>query len=229
MPEFYQRRLVVILHADVVGSTALVRRNETLAHERILDGFRRLSKAIEAYGGSTKELRGDALVAEFSRASDAVSAAIVFQEENAEFNTTFTDKIQPSLRFGIAMGEVIVADNTITGEGVVLAQRLEQLAERDGVCLQGAAYETVPKRLPFEYKSQGERTLKGFEEPVRVYTVNRKAVESIPPPESDAPSVVALQKGTRRVLGQGTAVGKLARQMLGRTPDSIVAASAPSA
>ena len=197
MPELYQRKLVVIMHADVVGSTALVRRNETLAHERILDGFRRLSKAIEAYGGVTKELRGDALVAEFGRASDAVSAAIVFQAENTEFNTTLTDEIQPSLRIGIAMGEVVVADNTITGEGVVLAQRLEQLAEPGGVCLQGAAYETVPKRLPFEYKSQGEHTLKGFEEPVRVYTVNRKAAESLPPPESVAPTALALQ-----IIGQ---------------------------
>ena len=69
-------------------------------------------------------------------------------------------------------GEVVVADNTMTGEGVVLAQRLEQIAEPGGIVIQGAAYETVPKRLPFAYKSLGERELKGFNEPVRVYTVN---------------------------------------------------------
>ncbi len=188
-----ERRLIVIMHADVVGSTALVRRDETLAHERILDSFRRLSKAIETYGGSTKELRGDALVGEFGRVSDAVCAAIAFQEENAEFNTPAVDEMQPGLRIGIAMGEMVVADNTVTGEGVVLAQRLEQLAERDGICLQGAAYETVPKRLPFEYESRGEHTLKGFEEPVRVFAVSRKAGESLPPPESDAPSVPVLR------------------------------------
>ena len=72
------------------------------------------------------------------------------------------------------MGEVVVADNTVTGEGIVLAQRLEQLAESGGICIQGAAYETVPKRLPFEFESLGERELKGFDELVRVYAVKQR-------------------------------------------------------
>ena len=71
------------------------------------------------------------------------------------------------------MGEVVVADGTVTGEGIVLAQRLEQLAEAGGVCIQGAAYDTVPKRLPFAYENLGERELKGFEEPVRIYAIRQ--------------------------------------------------------
>jgi len=66
---------------------------------------------------------------------------------------------------------------------VVLAQRLEQLAESGGVCIQDAAYQTVPKRLPFEYENLGEQELKGFEEPVRAYAVSLKSGEAIPPPE----------------------------------------------
>lgn len=62
------RKLAVLLHADVVGSTGLVKRDETLAHERILDAFRRFSEAISAYNGIAREIRGDALVAEFDRA-----------------------------------------------------------------------------------------------------------------------------------------------------------------
>ena len=120
----------------MIGSTALVRRDEILAHDRMLDAFRRLSRSIEAYGGVTRELRGDALVGEFKRASDAVCAAIAFQEKNAELNIKLTDGIQPGLRIGIAMGEVVVDENMMTGAGVVLAQRLEQMAELDGVCLQ---------------------------------------------------------------------------------------------
>ena len=58
---------------------------------------------------------------------------------------------------------MIVADNTLTGEGVVLAQRLEQLAAPHGVCIQGAVQETMPKRLPFDYENLGERQLKGFD------------------------------------------------------------------
>ena len=140
------RKLAVIMHADVVGSTDLVRRNETLAHQRMQDAFARFARNIESYGSIAHELRGDALVAEFARASDAVCATIAFQNENATF---MEDDLQPRLRVGIAMGEVVIADNTITGEGVVLAQRLEQIADPGGVCIQGAAYETVPKRLPF--------------------------------------------------------------------------------
>jgi TolB-like protein/rhodanese-related sulfurtransferase len=78
---------------------------------------------------------------------------------------------------------VVIADNTVTGAGVVLAQRVEQLAQPGGVCLQGAVYEAVPRRMPFQYEKIGEQTLKGFEEPVRVYAAQLKEGESIPAPE----------------------------------------------
>ena len=78
------RKLAVILHADVVGSTRLVQQNETLAHARIQDAFRRFSSTIEAYNGVTHELRGDALVTEFARVPDA--AGLAFQIENNESN-----------------------------------------------------------------------------------------------------------------------------------------------
>ena len=126
------RKLAVILHADVVGSTLLVQQNETLAPERIQAIFHNLSETIKAYGGIAREVRGDALVAEFNRASDAVPAAIAFQTLNEESNNALDDDIRPQLRIGISLGEVIIADNTITGAGVVLAQRLEQLADSGG-------------------------------------------------------------------------------------------------
>ena len=177
------RKLAVILHADVVGSTALVQHDETIAHERIQDCFRRFSEIIEAYGGVTHELRGDALVEELDRASDAICAGIAFQADNSQVNATLEDDVCPEVRVGISLGEVVIADNTITGAGVVLAQRLEQLADPGGMCIQDAAYQSVPKRLPFEFQSQGERTLKGFEEPVRSYSVTLKAGEIVPAAE----------------------------------------------
>ena len=141
MEETPSRKLAVILHADVVGSTALVQLNETLAHERIRDTFRRFSQTISSYHGVAHEIRGDAIVAEFARASDTVSASIAFQVANAAHNNELTDDVRPVLRVGIAMGEVVVADKTLTGEGVVLAQRLEQLADPGGVVIQGASGE----------------------------------------------------------------------------------------
>ncbi|UCH40441.1 MAG: tetratricopeptide repeat protein [Gammaproteobacteria bacterium] len=177
------RKLAVILHADVVGSTLLVHQNETLAHERIQATFHKFSEIINSYHGITHELRGDALVAEFPRASDALAASLSFQVTNDASNATFDDDVKPRVRVGISLGEVVIADNTITGAGVVLAQRLEQLAEPGGVCIQGAAYETVPQRLPFVYENLGDQQVKGFEEPVRAYTVNLKPGEPIPSPE----------------------------------------------
>ncbi len=178
------RKLVVILHADVVGSTRLVQQNEPLAHNRIQEAFSRFSETIKSYSGKTHELRGDALVAEFERASDAVTAALAFQSANKEFTARLTDEIRPQVRIGISLGEVVIADNTITGAGVVLAQRLEQLAEPGGICIQGAVRETVPQRLPFEYESLGEQQVKGFDEPVRAHAVRLKQDQSIPEPEA---------------------------------------------
>ncbi len=77
-------KLAVILHADVVGSTALVQKDERVAHERIQNSFQRLSEAITAYEGVTHEVRGDALVAVMGRASDGVSATLAFQVANTE-------------------------------------------------------------------------------------------------------------------------------------------------
>ncbi len=180
MTEESSRKLAVLLHADVVDSTTLVRLDETLAHARIQDAFERFSQTITQHNGTAQEIRGDALVAEFSRASDAVAAALEFQNANASHNAELADEIRPDLRIGIALGEVVVADNTITGEGIVLAQRLEQLAEPGGTCIQGAVYETIPKRLPFEYENLGEQELKGFDEPIKVYTVKQQIEPNAP-------------------------------------------------
>ena len=207
-----QSKLAVILHADVVGSTALVQLDERIAHERIQDAFRRLSETTASHGGTTHELRGDALLAEFPRASDAVNAAMSFQTGNRMRNEASTDAIQTKVRIGIALGEVIIADQTVTGPGVVLAQRIEQLAEDDGVCISAAVYEAVPKRLPVTFTSLGDQSLKGFDELVRVYFVspsadgqNRepaehasfldRAASSSPPPmgkSPDRPSIAVL-------------------------------------
>ena len=174
------RKLAVIVHADVVGSTALVQRDETLAHKRITEGFQRFSSIVQDYGGIVHEIRGDALVAEFSRASDAVCAALGFQQSNTEHNAQFDDNIVPVIRVGIALGEEVFADDTVTGAGVVMAQRVEQLSEPGAVCVTGAIHEAIPRRMPFDQESLGEQKLKGFEEPVRVYRVALKPGAAVP-------------------------------------------------
>ncbi len=188
------RKLAVIVHADVVDSTALVKRNETLAHKLINEAFQRFSSIIQEYGGTVHEIRGDALVAEFARASDAVCAALRFQQFNTARNTSLSSDMMPVVRVGIALGEEVFAHNTVTGAGVVLAQRVEQLSEPGGVCVTGAIHEAIPQRLPFDQESLGEQTLKGFDEPVRVYRVALKAGAAVPGAETGRQMRSPLQR-----------------------------------
>ena len=78
----HRRRLTVVLHADVIGLPPLVQLDETLAHARVTAAFSRLSETICLYGGTVLEVRGDVLVVELDRASDAIAAALRFQSEN---------------------------------------------------------------------------------------------------------------------------------------------------
>ncbi|MCZ6656585.1 MAG: tetratricopeptide repeat protein, partial [Gammaproteobacteria bacterium] len=117
--------------------------------------------------------------------------------EQLDYLTQLKDSIQPTVRVGIAMGEVVIADNTITGTGVVLAQRLEQLASPGRVVLQGACQETIPGRFPFEYQSLGEQKVKGFDESVRAYVVALKVGTAMPSP---VPQVAVAGRPTRRWL-----------------------------
>jgi TolB-like protein len=80
------------------------------------------------------------------------------------------------------MGEVVIADNTVTGTGVVQAQRVEQLAGPGGVCITAVIHDSLSKRLPFEFVSLGEKELKGFDHAVHVYRVELVSTESIPAP-----------------------------------------------
>jgi adenylate cyclase len=182
MADEAQPRLAVILHCDVVGSTTLVRKDERLAHERIQAAFRDIGSAVERYGGAVKEIRGDALVGEFPRASDAVLAALSGQEGNHKRVAALNDAIAPVVRMGIALGEVVIADSTVTGAGVVLAQRLEQLAEPGGICISGAVREALPDRLGLSFESLGARDVKGFDEPVSAYAVSAPEGTPVPLP-----------------------------------------------
>ncbi len=203
-------KLAVILHADIVGSTNLVQKDEQKAHARIQDSFRRFGKTISNYHGQVRELRGDALLGEFDRASDAISAALSFQSDQSEYNQQFDDDMRPLLRVGIALGEVVIADETVTGAGVVLAQRLEQLAEPGSLCITPAVREALPQRLPFKLKSLGAQQLKGFDEPIEVYRVDLAPGASVPPPEPGREARLAAGPPRRRIAMAAVALAVIA-------------------
>lgn len=204
-------KLAVILHGDIAGSTKMVQQDEHLAHERIQETFHQFSETIEEYSGQVLELRGDALLAEFERPSDAVSATLAFQSRHLKFLTSIGDEIKPEVRVGISMGEVVVADNTITGAGVVMAQRVEQLAEPGGACITSAVQESLSKRVPIELVNLGEQDLKGFDEPIRVFKVILDANQSVPLPQlassREQPKILWKQKGLVALLALAIVVG----------------------
>ena len=194
-------KLAVILHADIAGSTQMVQQDEHLAHDRIQETFRQFSETIKEYSGLVLELRGDALLAEFERPSDAVSASLAFQSRHSKFLSSIGDELKPEVRVGISMGEVVVADNTITGEGVVLAQRLEQIAEPGGLCITPAIREALPSRLPFDLANLGERDLKGFDETIEVYRVALRRGAVMPMPESGSRRKSRGEKPRLKIAG----------------------------
>ncbi len=186
-------KLAVILHADVASSTALVQQDKELAHQRIQGAFRRFGDTIEKFSGHVLELRGDALLSEFENATDAVSAALSFQVDHAGHNLKINDDLRPEIRVGVAMGEIVTADGTVTGAGVVQAQRVEQLADSGGVCITAAIQEALPKRMPFNLENLGENSLKGFEYPVRVFKVGLRSGETIPSSQPQSKSKESLR------------------------------------
>ncbi len=175
----------VILHADIADSNELVQQDKRLAYQRIQDSFGRFSNAIEKYFGHVLEIRGDLLLAEFGHAADAVSASLAFQLDQAAYNERLRDDPRPTIRVGIAMGEIIMADNTITGWGVVQAERVEKLADPGGVYITSAIKQALAESLPIDFEVLGENTLKTFDYPdtQSVYRVQLTPGESVPPPD----------------------------------------------
>ena len=174
-------KLSVLMHADIVGSTALVQADELTAHREISNIYQRLDEKVVKYLGRTLEIRGDALVAEFERVSDALCAAHAFQLDESQ-TATAENKPPPGVRIGISLGEVVIGSGPVTGRGIVIAQRIEQLAPAGGICIQGSAREAMSDRLPFDYDDLGEHILKGIDRPVRVFRSALDVSKPIPEP-----------------------------------------------
>ena len=131
------------------------------------------------------------LIAEFSRASDAVCSALDYQERHAKFLNRLGDEIKPAIRIGVSLGEIEFTDNTVTGEHFVRAQRVEHLAEPGGLCITEGVHDALPKHMPFEQVDLGQQDATDFDDAVRVYRLELKQGESIPSPQQTG-KVVAL-------------------------------------
>ncbi len=167
-----QRRLAAILAADVVGYSRLMRADEvgTLAQ---LNTIRQelLDPKITEYGGRIVKTTGDGILIEFPSAVDAVQHAIDVQRAMAARNASVPADRRMEIRMGINVGDVIVEEDDLFGDGVNVAARLEGLAEPGGICISGSAYEQVRDKLQADLEDLGEQHVKNIDRPIQAYRV----------------------------------------------------------
>ena len=186
-----ERRLAAILAADVVGYSRLMEQDEAATFERLQTHRKALFEPqIEKHHGRIFKLMGDGLLAEFGSVVDAVECAVALQRGMTERNSGLANDARIDVRIGINLGDVIVEGNDIHGDGVNIADRLQESAEAGGVTISGAAYEQVKNKVEVGYAHLGEQRVKNIAQPVRIYRV-------LMDPKDSGRTIGKVEQGTR--------------------------------
>lgn len=191
------RRLCGILAADVVGYSQLMGVDEdgTLtaltAHRCEL-----IDPAIAEHAGRIVKTTGDGLLVEFASVVDAARCAVDIQLGMARRNHAVPQDWRVAFRIGVNLGDVIVRDDDLYGDGVNVTARLEALAEPGGICLSASAYEQIHGKIStVRFEDMGEYRLKNIARPIRAYRVALGLAETAPysvPPNSLSIAVLPL-------------------------------------
>ncbi|MDJ0958403.1 MAG: adenylate/guanylate cyclase domain-containing protein [Arenicellales bacterium] len=169
MQERLPRKLAAILYADVAGYSRMTGQDEDATHRSLRQRLDQLAETIESNGGFIVHYAGDAVLARFDAALDAVSAAIKAQEL---FNLTAMGENggnEITFRMGINLGDVIEDQGDIYGDGVNIAARLETLADPGGVCISESVRTALGNKLPVDFESIGSQQVKNIAEPITAY------------------------------------------------------------
>jgi adenylate cyclase len=203
--ERVERRLTAVLAADVAAYSRLMGRDEegTLAN---LKSFRRtlVDPAIAAHRGRIVKTTGDGMLVEFASAVDAARCAVEVQCSVARQNADVPQDLRIEFRIGVHVGDIIIDDNDIFGDGVNIAARLEGISEPGGVCISDDAYRQIRGKIDIAFDDIGEQTLKNIAEPMRAWQIRlagdappsmRSRLSQIQVPDlelPDKPSIVVL-------------------------------------
>jgi adenylate cyclase len=170
--ERVQRRLAAILAADIVGYSRLIEADEagTLAalkarHKNVLEPL------IARHHGRVVKLMGDGVLVEFASAVNAVQCAVELQKGFAEANASLAGDTAALLRIGVNLGDVVVEDGDLFGDGVIVAVRLQALAEPGGICISAGIHDQIEKKLPLMYEDLGPREVKNMAKQVHVFRI----------------------------------------------------------
>ena len=197
--ERVERRLAAILAADMAGYSRLIGVDEG----GTLQAFKAIraelfDPKIAAHNGRLVKTTGDGFLVEFSSVVDALRCATELQAGMAERNATIPTDKRIEFRIGINVGDVVVEDGDIFGDGVNVAARLEGLAEPGGICVSARVQEDAAGRLDLAFEDLGEQQLKNITRPVRVFRVRRDRVAEAT--HTPAPSLALPDKPSVAVL-----------------------------
>jgi adenylate cyclase len=204
----FKRKLTAILSADVKSYSRLMGADEE-ATVRTLQAYKEvMASSIQHHRGRVVDTAGDSVLAEFASVVDAVQCAVEIQQVLRAKNAMLSETRRMEFRIGINLGDVIEEGDTIYGDGVNIAARLEGMAEPGGICISESAYYQIENKLPLRYDYLGEHEVKNIVKPVRVYKaqIEPEAAPSRPPfevaskekmasPVPDKPSIAVLPFG----------------------------------
>jgi adenylate cyclase len=175
-PARVERRLAAILAADVAGYSRLIGADEEGTLNR-LRAFRAevIDPKIAEHHGRIVKTTGDGLLVEFASVVDALRCAVEIQAAMAESNAPLPAEKRIDLRIGINMGDIVVEDGDIFGDGVNVAARLEGLAEPGGICVSARVREDAAGKLHLAFRDLGEQQLRNIARPVHAYAVGATA------------------------------------------------------
>src|SRR5436190_4490254 len=175
------RRLTAILAADVAGYSRLMGGDAEGTHARLKVHLAQLIEPkIKEHRGRTIKNTGDGLLAEFPSVVDAVRCAVEIQRGMAERNAETPEDKRITFRIGVNLGDVIVEEHDIFGDGVNVAARLEGLAEPGGVCISRVVRDQIRDKLPYPFEDRGEQSVKNIVRSVQVYALRPEAVAELP-------------------------------------------------
>jgi adenylate cyclase len=190
-PDVLERHLATIMMADVVGYSRLMGENEE-GTVRMLRGHREVFDALlRTHRGRIFNTAGDAILAEFPSAVEAVRCATEIQSALRTRNEHFPPEQRMWFRIGINLGDVIVQGTDLLGDGVNVAARIQTVAEPGGVCISGSVYDQIQNKLTLQFTTMGERSFKNIAQPIRTFSI------------SDAQSAVMPKSRTRPSTPQG--------------------------
>jgi len=173
--EKFKRKLTAILSADVKGYSRLMGADEEATLRTLQEYKEVMGSSIQHHRGRIVNTAGDSVLAEFASVVDAVQCAVEIQQVLRAKNALLPESRRMEFRIGINLGDVIEEGDTIYGDGVNIAARLEGLAEPGGICISESAYQQIENKLPLRYDYLGEHEVKNIAKPVRVYCARIEA------------------------------------------------------